>query len=183
MGSLDDAPLGSERNSATTMIISTDSGSDCRRVRRRGPRSYLALTRRRLKAKGGAPLDTASGQSEALVSSTDETVVSQPFLIYSINIRCLFANRDELCQHVKDMSPHQVLLQETWLNSFFVSVTLLGYSLVSRRDRSSEDSRGGIIGFVRDDIGIGNVVCTHVSIDAERSWHLLHLDIGSFSNV
>ena len=51
--------------------------------------------------------------------------------------------------------------------------------MLSRRDRSESDNRGGIIAYVRDDLKIG--VHLFNSIDAERSWHLLHLDIGSIA--
>lgn len=62
-----------------------------RRPRRRGPRSDLAVARRRLNGKAGTPFDTASGESEAPVSEIGGAVVSQPFLIYSINIQCLLS--------------------------------------------------------------------------------------------
>ena len=73
-----------------------------------------------MRVHGGASLGTASGQFEATVSGNDETVVSQAFLILNINIRCLFFNRDELCQHPKDISSHLALFQESSLNSSFV---------------------------------------------------------------
>jgi len=102
---------------------------------------------------------------------------SQPFLIYQINIRCLFAHLVELCYFLDLYKPHVVLIQETWLNSSVESVKVPNYNVLSRRDRATGDNRGGIITLVRRDLD--TLVHVSNSESAERSWHLLHLDIGS----
>ena len=51
--------------------------------------------------------------------------------------------------------------------------------MISRRDRSDQENRGGIISFARVDVF--NIVCVKVSADAERSWHYLHLDHGTIA--
>ena len=57
-------------------------------------------------------------------------------LILSHNIQCLLAHLEELIIHLNLHRPYVVLLQETWLDESVSHVTLPGYQLVSRRDRS-----------------------------------------------
>jgi len=71
------------------------------------------------------------------------------------------------------------LIQESWLNKSIEHVSIANYTLLSRRDRSDTENRGGIITFVRNDVR--QAVHYSDSEHAERSWHLLHLDIGSFA--
>ena len=126
----------------------------------------------------GAPADAATGESVVNASVNIDCNSSQPaFLLYCINIRCLLANLAELCHQVKEMSPHFVLSQESWLNKSIEGVSLLNYRVISRRDRSEGENRGGVITYARLDVL--NIVCVKESLDAERVWHYLHLDVGA----
>ena len=126
---------------------------------------------------GGAPSDMTPGESGAAISG--ESFQSRHFTIYSINIRCLLAHLSELHYHLDLHKPDLVFVQETWLNSSIENICVPGYVILSRRDRSGDENRGGIIAFVREDVRC--VVHLFDSSAAERSWHLLHTDIGSFA--
>ena len=91
----------------------------------------------------------------------------------------MLAHVAELSFHLSVHKPHIVLIQESWLNKSIEHVSIANYSLLSRRDRSDTENRGGIIAFVRSDVR--QVVHYSDSEHAERNWHLLHLDIGSFA--
>jgi len=91
----------------------------------------------------------------------------------------LLAHLAELSFHLSVHKPHIVLIQESWLNKSIEHVSIANYTLLSRRDRSDTENRGGIIAFVRNDVR--QAVHYSDSEHAERSWHLLHLDIGSFA--
>ena len=74
--------------------------------------------------------------------------------IVSINIQRLLFRKAELEAYLSVHRPHIVLLQETWLDETVFNVDLLGYQLVSRRDRKLNANRGGIITFQRDDFNV-----------------------------
>ena len=54
-----------------------------------------------------------------------------------------------------------------------------GYKEISRRDRSIKENSGGIITYARNDVQ--NVVHLFNSSSAERSWHLIHFNIGTYA--
>ena len=104
---------------------------------------------------------------------------SQSILIYCSNILCLLANLAELSCQLAVLNPHLVMLQETWLNKDIEDVSLPNYRIISRRDRSSSENRGGVITFARTDVH--NVVFISESDIAERSAHLKWLTSHPFS--
>ena len=144
-------------------------------MRKRGPRSRQALVKRFQHRKGGKPSDAVSGESET-VASVLEAFSPQSIRIYSINIRCLLANINEVIHHVQVNKPHLILIQESWLNASIEQVHIPDYIIISRRDRKESDNRGGIIVFAQ--ANLRNVVHISNSNDAERSWHYLHSDLG-----
>ena len=147
-------------------------------MRKRGPRSALAESRRKSRRIGGASADATSGESEVNASvHIDYNSSQSDFLIYCINIRCLLSNFAELSHQVKELSPHVILLQETWLNASIEEVLLPNYKIVARRDRSDGENRGGILTYARTDIYY--IVHVKESANAERMWHFLHLDVGT----
>ena len=91
-----------------------------------------------------------------------------------VNIRCLGAHLDELQFHLSQHSPHVVLLQETWLDKSTEEVRIHNYMTVSRKDRSDDPNRGGVLTLARKDFN--KLVFVEHSKAAERSWHFLHLD-------
>ena len=74
--------------------------------------------------------------------------------------------------------PALVALNETFVDESVHTITIDGYSLVSRLDRKSDTMGGGICLFARSDI---NYSIAHIadSNGFERSWHILHADRGS----
>ena len=103
----DAAPLGQERRTPAT-----------RRLRRRGPRSQLALLRRSVPKERRKLSDISPGEAGDPMS--DDLIINKPHaqinkidvFIYSLNIRCLLAHLDELTSFLNDHRPHIVFLQE-----------------------------------------------------------------------
>ena len=131
-----------------------------RRLRRRGSRSQAANLRRSLPKCRRTLSDMSPGDSGDRMSariaihkslSVHVDTTSKDVHIISINIRCLLAHKDELEAFSKLHQPHMVLIQGTWLNESYESMSVSGYDVVSRRDRKTSDNRGGILTLQRDD--------------------------------
>ena len=138
----DAAPLGSAR--LTSAIISHH------RIRRKGPRSDLALLRRSLPKYRRALPDVSPGESGDFAS--ENNISSEPHIsnslsksmpdlagsnskvngisIFASNIQCLHAKLIELTYHLEVYPPHVVLLQETLLNPTTEDVQVPGYTKV-----------------------------------------------------
>ena len=84
------------------------------------------------------------------------------------------ANLTELEFHLASLQPHIVLLQETWLDASVESVSLVGYMVVSRRDRSADTNRGGVLTLARHDFN--RLVHIEILGYDERSWHDVHIE-------
>ena len=95
----------------------------------------------------------------------------------SINVRCLLSKLVVLVYILECLTPHILLLQETWLDESTPDVEIANYTCICRRDRAPTANRGGIATYVRNDIK--SVVHLEKSDHAERAWHLCKLDIGS----
>ena len=91
-----------------------------------------------------------------------------------MNIRSLRAHKAELESHLENLSPHLVLLQETWLDKSHEEIKLSNYVQVSRRDRSDVENRGGIVTYRRSDFN--RIAHISDSKTEERSWHFLNLE-------
>ena len=118
---------------------------------------------------------------ESRVDAAATTLPKEHFSIYCLNIRCLLSKLAELKVQIERLKPHLIIFQETWLDACIESVSIPGYALVSRRDRSCQSNRGGIASFSRHDVR--NIVSIGDSEVAERSWHLLHTDLGGIAIV
>ena len=152
------APLRARQSPASSnLIVDTLVYTDLRRIRRRGPRSRLALLRRALPKRCRALPGMTSGESGVAMPPNspqfpqpNSSINSQPFLepnvflsaitkriqttkaevtILMINIRCLHANLLELEFHLQTMRPHIVFLQETWLDASTEAVSVCGYTI------------------------------------------------------
>ena len=73
-----------------------------------------------------------------------------------------------------------LLLQETWLGDSVEEVALQGYVLIGRLDRVFGPKRGcgGVAIFMRSDVS--NMALLEHCEQAERSWAILHTNIGAF---
>ena len=141
--------------------------SSGKRLRRRGPRSKLAVLRRSVPKRCRTLPDMSPGESGDVISefvfedqshadcnkdnrnqrlqvnSRPKPKSSSKISILTVNIRCLLKNLDQLIVQLELYLPHILLIQETWLSASTEFVDIPGYVLVSRRDRKSETGRGG----------------------------------------
>ena len=91
-----------------------------------------------------------------------------------LNIQSVRAHKTELEFHFFQLQPHLVLLQETWLDASVEHIAIKGYNVVSRRDRSEDANRGGILTLARSDFNqIAHIANSETD---ERSWHYLNLE-------
>ena len=67
------------------------------------------------------------------------------------------------------------MLQETWLNASYESVTISGYTVSSRRDRKISENRGGILTLHREDFNC--LVHIKNCDEEERSYHFMRLGL------
>ena len=171
------APHGSVRTHAA--IDNACAGKESDRRRKRGPRSALACCHKKKRRVGGAPADATLGESRINASAEIDSSISQSFILYCINIHGLLFNLAELCHQVQEHSPHIILLQETCLNDSIEDVVIPNYRDVARRGRSIHENRGGVITYARFDVC--HIVCVSKASDAERTWHFLHLDLGTIA--
>ena len=100
-----------------------------------------------------------------------------------LNVRSAYSDckRAELSAQLELHSPDILGLNETWLDPSVVHLHIPSYSLVSRRDRPNSSvgmlNHGGIALYRRNN----GIMITHLedSVVAERSWHVIHTDVGS----
>ena len=171
--------------------------------RRRDPRNFLAKLRRALPRRCRTLPGVAPGESGAsapennsafrpqsnLISDASLDLPSsliirqdsfprrkqkQELLIFVLNIQSVRAHKTELEFHLFQLQPHLVLLQETWLVASVEHIAIKGYNVVSRRDRSEDANRGGILTLARSDFNqIAHIANSKTD---ERSWHYLNLE-------
>ena len=141
------------------------------RLRKRGPRSFAACERRRLR-RPQATTDHNSLLASSIFSATD-------LVIAQFNLRGFLSKCAELDSYVQIAGPDIVCLTETNLDPSVGEIALTGYSLISRRDRDDGRAGGGIAVFASDSIA-PNVVHIESSTDSERAWHIVHGQQCSF---
>ena len=123
---------------------------------------------RHLHAPGEAP-------GEAGADSPCLPLQSQISILH-INVQSLMGHHAFL-QGVLDIHcPTLLAVNESWLDVSHDSIVFAGYTLVSRRDRSTHPNRGGVCLFVHS---LYNCVCLleHSPV-LELSWHVLYSDLG-----
>ena len=102
------------------------------------------------------------------------------FILLRMNIYGYMKNNAEFAAHLKLIGmPSFVGITETWLTNKVGIISIPGYTLVSRKDRSDGRQGGGIVFFARDSVA-SQVVHVGDSVEHERSWHILHTDVGAF---
>ncbi len=157
------------------------------RQRHRGHRSHVALEQRSRRDRASASLaflppagDSDHGKSCEESSFNQFSLLG--FTVLLTNVQSINSNvkRALLSAHLERYTPDILALNETWLDSSVQKLDFVGYSLVSRRDRPNSKvgklNHGGIAVFCRT----GGVLVTHLedSNIAERSWHVVHTDLG-----
>ena len=148
------------------------------RLRRRGPRSFRALSCRSrpplLRSfRASPPPGNESCKSDSALPASSRCVT-----LLHLNIAGFLSHRGELETRLEQMHyPEFVAVTESWLDASVVSPHLHGYRLISRRDRNDGRKRGGIVFFAREDIS-NQIVHASTSQAAERTWHILHSNAG-----
>ncbi len=102
------------------------------------------------------------------------------FSLFHLNVRGLRDNDVFLDALLESLGfPHYVAVTETWLDNGTEDVKLAGYKRVSRLDRRNmiRTDRGGIALYARDGYDMSIVHVANSESD-ERSWHVIHSDIG-----
>ena len=103
------------------------------------------------------------------------------FQILHCNIRGMLSHRAELNAQIQLLHrpPAMICINETFLDESVTDGQILvtGYRLVSRRDRADGRSGGGIMCMVHERYHGQVVMQEHSSVD-ERTWHVVHSDIG-----
>ena len=161
-------------------------------LRRRGPRSLVALELRRLRRSLRPQISIHSNFDD--VSSTrvvpcdmvgtdvamTPVVIAESFDILQVNIRGFMTHSAELVARIRLLprKPGLVCLNETFLTKAIGGIELEGYILVCKRDRL-EQWGGGIAIFALVELS-GSVTHIFNSTDDERSWITLHNLRGPF---
>ena len=140
-----------------------------------------ALTRRRersMELNQRQPRDGGLCKSK-LEPSCENSVLT----LLCCNIRGFISHSAELSVHLELIGmPHFVGLVETLLTDLVGDISLPGYSLVSRRDRQDGRQGGGIALFALASV-VAEIVHVADSLKHERSFHLVHTDLGALSIV
>ncbi len=118
------------------------------------------------------------GKSRVPSAAESSFHFTELFTYFFINIQGFTSSQAELTAVCESLGfPTLVGLNETFLTKGTESMSLPGYSLVSRRDRSDNSGWGGIALFVK--AGFEDfIVHIGTSAVAERTWHILHTDRG-----
>ena len=150
------------------------------RKRRRGPRSMHAIIQK--KSKHPIPGDLQQPRGGSFGKSKEEPpLTNSSITILQVNIRGFVSHCAELEVHLFMCGmPYFVAITVTWLKSNTEHITLTGYTLISRRDRSDGRQGGGIALFALNAVA-SQVVHVADSITYERSWYIIHTDVGPIS--
>ena len=101
------------------------------------------------------------------------------FCVVLINIRSILSKKSELEARLQTLQPHVVCVQETWLDGSVENLEVKGYTVVTRRDRTSpsgDEGYGGILVLARVDVE--SVAALEKSAEDERAWCTVHTSMG-----
>ena len=148
---------GQDDDTAPHIVVSAGRPPNGKRLRRRGPRSWDAVTRRcahsgsalnscksaeapfhtdsLISAVSPPPVDSLHGKSGAESSFNWCSLLGLSCVL--LHVQSIISNekRAMLSAHVELFKPDILVLNETWLDGSVASLVLANYSLVSRRDR------------------------------------------------
>ncbi len=104
---------------------------------------------------------------------------SQRIRIWSVNVRKLLRRKAELEARLKNAAVDVLMLQETWLADTVEELAIEGYYLVGRLDREAgpKAGYGGVAIYAKTTISC--IALLEHSSGAERSWCILHTNIGA----
>jgi hypothetical protein len=101
------------------------------------------------------------------------------FVLWHVNIQGLISSCAELVARIRiaKVKPHIICLNENFLDKSVGDVTIEGYTIVGRRDRSDGRKCGGVAVYVQSRLA-ECVTLLQKSITHERLWILVHSDLG-----
>ena len=132
--------------------------------------------------------DTQSdGENESVTEPDPKKSKVEDENIAAVVTKCLLSNvrnirkkenYAHLYMQLERESPDLVVLNETWLTAATEEVAIPGYRSTARRDRSlgAKTKGGGVDVYCKKNIH--HMVLLHESKVAERTWSVLHSDIG-----
>ena len=118
------------------------------------------------------PQDEASppGKSKGCSSVLDN------FSVLCTNTQSLKAHSGELHARARLINATIIAVSESWMDQSVAYIPIPGYEVISRRDRSTNPNRGGIIVYAL--LTFNCVVLLEHSPVIECSWHIIHSNIG-----
>ena len=125
------------------------------------------------------PPDEADGLASVPNSSQQPDFFSEVHSLISIlhcNIRSIKKHLGELQHRLDTLKPTLLALNETWLDDSTEQLSIPGYILISRRDRSKTSNCGGIALYARASDNF--VVKLADSESAELTWAVIHSNYG-----
>ena len=128
---------------------------------------------------GNSPCGRGPGQS----SGPTTPLAGAHFTFYHLNLRGLSEANSAVFHALLETLeyPTYVAVTETWLDKSVEARQLSGYRLVSRLDRRrGRPDRGGIALYAREGHELTIVHVGDSDMD-ERSWHIIHSDVGPIS--
>ena len=113
--------------------------------------------------------------------------MAELFTVVVVNVQGLRSSLAALTAHLRLLKrkPNLVCITETHLNKAAEKVTLEGYDLVARKDRTKSRGRaskgkgGGVCVFAAKEVS-KQVVHLKDSEDSERLWMTVHSDLGPY---
>ena len=125
-----------------------------KRLRRRGPRSHLAILRRSVakccrtlpgislgESRDSIPVsclnlpceakDASNNISQCMLENRDSKLCLNGIFVYNVNIQCILAHLTELEYHLNLHRPHVVMIQETWLDDSAEHTVVSNYNVAS----------------------------------------------------
>ncbi len=128
---------------------------------------------------GNSPCGRGPGQ----FSGPTTPLAGAHFTFYHLNVRGLSEKNVAVFNGLLESLgyPTYVAVTESWLDKGVESRDLSGYRLVSRLDRRrGRTDRGGIALYAREGYDLTIVHVGNSEVD-ERSWHIIHSDVGPIS--
>ncbi len=123
------------------------------------------------------------GRGPGKFSGPTTPLAGAHFTFYHLNVRGLSEKNVAVFNGLLESLgyPTYVAVTESWLDKGVESRDLSGYRLVSRLDRRrGRTDRGGIALYAREGYDLTIVHVGNSEVD-ERSWHIIHSDVGPIS--
>ena len=138
------------------------------RLRKRGPRSAAAKSERMAASNRRAEVREAPAESSFVWREAK-------FRMLHVSIRGLISHVAELAARIRQMEdrPDLICVNETFLDRTIAHITLEGYALIARLDRSDGRKCRGIAAFALEHIS-ERITLVKSSENTQRFWSSMH---------